>query len=242
MPRAQHKSVLTAIAESAALTCRVSSSATSWPAPPQPAVKPCRQRTGLEPDGCDRHLELGDEAHQRVRLARNLRLAHHRASRVEDAHAAQLQRDVDADVVLHVRPSSIAPAPPSDDAAIMRDGPPDAYRRDGPLQHLLRAQRRPPLRSGRCGVAHPTVFPAPPPRRRRESREQEGEEEHRAKRRGSPGGASQGHGPGPGSGIGRASGGTGAAGHAGGRPGRRGAPGSGGSRASMPSSAPATTW
>ena len=37
MPRAQHGSVLTAIAESAALTCRVSSSATSWPAALSPS-------------------------------------------------------------------------------------------------------------------------------------------------------------------------------------------------------------
>ena len=32
MPRASRRSVLTAIAESAAFTCRVSSSVTSWPA------------------------------------------------------------------------------------------------------------------------------------------------------------------------------------------------------------------
>ena len=59
MPRASRRSVLTAIAESAALTCRVSSSATSWPAAFSPSWSQADSGPALEPDGCDRHVELG---------------------------------------------------------------------------------------------------------------------------------------------------------------------------------------
>jgi hypothetical protein len=70
----------------------------------QPVVQPLRQRTRLQADPRDRQVEAAYERHQRLRLARNLGLPDDLASHIEHAQAAQLQRHVDANVVLHDRP------------------------------------------------------------------------------------------------------------------------------------------
>ncbi|MBV8703690.1 MAG: hypothetical protein JO118_08285 [Acetobacteraceae bacterium] len=71
----------------------------------QPVVEPLRQRAGLQADAGDRQPESAQEADQRLRLARHLGLAHDPPRGVQHAQAAQLQRHVDPDMVLHAHPS-----------------------------------------------------------------------------------------------------------------------------------------
>jgi hypothetical protein len=69
----------------------------------QPVVEPLRQGAGLQANPGDRQPELAQEADQRFRLACHLGLAHDLAGCVQHAQAAQLQRHIDPDMVLHRR-------------------------------------------------------------------------------------------------------------------------------------------
>jgi hypothetical protein len=66
-------------------------------------VNPLGQRSGFEPDPRDGQAKLAAEPGQRLGLAGDLGLAHDPAGRVDHAEAALLQRDVDADKMLHGR-------------------------------------------------------------------------------------------------------------------------------------------
>ena len=113
MPRASLRSVLTIMAESAALTCRVSSSTASNPAFDQTGVQPLRQRPGLQPDP----RPAAGRAAARSRSAPRARWRPWPRARsapvgVDHAHAALFQRHVDPDIVLHGCPSMMLGADP----------------------------------------------------------------------------------------------------------------------------------
>src|SRR3954451_6745982 len=59
-----------------------------------------------------RQAESPEEVDERLRLARHLRLAHDPARRVDHAHAAPFQGDVDPGIVLHGCPSMMPGADP----------------------------------------------------------------------------------------------------------------------------------
>ena len=101
IPRASRRSVLTARAESAALTCRVSNSIKACLA--QTVLEPLRQGAGFQADAGDRQPELAQQTDQRLRLAPHLGLAHNLTGRLQQAQAAQLQRHVDPNMGLHCR-------------------------------------------------------------------------------------------------------------------------------------------
>ena len=69
----------------------------------QTIVEPLRQRAGFQADTGGRQPELAQKANQRLGLARHLGFAHDLAGRVQHAQAAQLQRHVDPNMVLHRR-------------------------------------------------------------------------------------------------------------------------------------------
>src|SRR3954471_17636887 len=69
--------------------------------PGQAGVQPLGERPGFEPDPGQRQAELAEEADQRLRLARHLRLADDPPARVDHADAAPFQGDVDPGMVLH---------------------------------------------------------------------------------------------------------------------------------------------
>ena len=113
MPRASLRSVLTTIADSAALTCRVSSSTASKPGPGQAGVQPLRQRAGLQPDPGHRQAEPAEE--QATSASGSLATFASRTIRpvgVDHAHAAPFQRHVDPGIVLHGCPSMMPGADP----------------------------------------------------------------------------------------------------------------------------------
>ena len=148
MPRASLRSVFTTIAESAAFTCRVSSSTASNPAPVRPGVQPLRERPGLQPDPGHRQAELAEEPDQRLRLARHLGLAHDLARRVDHAHAAPFQRDVDPGIVLHGCPSMMPGADPL--------GPRTHHHSEG--QPPRRSLRRRPITASRVNAVHLSFY------------------------------------------------------------------------------------
>ena len=105
MPRASLRSVFTIIAESAAFTCRVSSSTASKPGPVRPACSHCDSGPASSPTrvsgrpSCPKKPtsasgSLGTFASRTIL-----------PGRVDHAHAAPFQRDVDPGIVLHGCPS-----------------------------------------------------------------------------------------------------------------------------------------
>ena len=165
MPRASLRSVLTTMAESAAFTCRVSSSTASNPAPVRPACSHCDERPGLQPDPGQRQAELAEEADQRLRLARHLGLADDPARRVDHAHAAPFQRDVDPGIVLHGCPSMMPGADPLGPRTHHHsEGQPP--RRSPPAQARYRWRAALiPIKAGRSGRSGPPPWRRPAPGR-----------------------------------------------------------------------------
>ncbi len=78
----------------------------------QAGVQPLRERPGFQSDAGQRQAEPREEPGQRLRLARHLGLTHNPPRRVDHAHAAPFQRDVDPGIVLHGCPSMMPGADP----------------------------------------------------------------------------------------------------------------------------------
>ena len=64
-------------------------------------VEPLRERPRLQADAGQRQTQLAEETDERLRLAGDLGLTHNPPRRVDHAHAAPFQRDVDPGKVLH---------------------------------------------------------------------------------------------------------------------------------------------
>ena len=105
-------SVLTTMAESAAFTCRVSSSTASKPGPARPACNHCDSGPASSPTRASGRPSSPEEVDERLRLARHLRLAHDPAGGIHHAHAAPFQGDIDPGMVLHGCPSLMPGADP----------------------------------------------------------------------------------------------------------------------------------
>ena len=112
MPRASLRSVLTTIADSAAFTCRVSSNTTSNPAPVRPACSHCESGPASNPIRVTATPSWRKKHDQRLGFARHLGLADDPPGRIDHAHAAPFQRDVDPGIVLHGCPSMMPGADP----------------------------------------------------------------------------------------------------------------------------------
>ena len=103
MPRASLRSVLTTMAESAALTWRVSSSTASNPAFVSPACSHWLSGPASSPILATCSPSSRQNPTSASGSLGNLGLAHDLAGRVDDADAASFQRDIDPDIVLHGR-------------------------------------------------------------------------------------------------------------------------------------------
>ena len=68
-------------------------------------MQPLRERTGLQADAGQWHVQAGEKGGQRFRLAGDFGLANNLSRGIEDADAAEFQRHVDSDIMGHGCPS-----------------------------------------------------------------------------------------------------------------------------------------
>jgi hypothetical protein len=73
----------------------------------QPRVQPLRQWTGLQPDAREPQVAPFKERDQGLALALHLGFADDLSGRIDHAHAAPFQRDIDRGIVLHGCPSML---------------------------------------------------------------------------------------------------------------------------------------
>ena len=103
---------MTTIADSAAFTCRVSSSTASSPPVVRPACSHCESGPASSPILVTDHAEPGEEPDQRLGLTRHLGLPDDPPGPIHHAHAALFQRHVDPGIMLHGCPSMMPGADP----------------------------------------------------------------------------------------------------------------------------------